>query len=178
MKQTSTGFGRNRGKSFSLSSLNVGFIRDFSRALHRSLILPMTILVTGSIILGVRGKTVGDFASAARVDSFNWTSLFSSVFDQSDHPQLRIYEDSRIVQPRGGNSTLEQHVLGDTRSDYTSWTLDLNVAKDFAGADGIVLSVNESQILNITYNTYDWSPFQLELEVTILGPVEGAIPIK
>jgi len=95
-----------------------------------------------------------------------------------DHPQLRIYEDSGIIQPRGGNSTLEQHVLGDTRSDYTSWTLDLNVAKDFAGADGIVLSVNESQILNITYNTYEWSPFQLELEVTILGPVECAITIK
>ena len=95
-----------------------------------------------------------------------------------DHPQLRIYEETGVIKPRGGNSTLQQHVLGDTRSNYTSWTLDPAVARDFAGPDGVVLTINESQLTNILQNSYEWSPFQLEWEVSILGPVFGALPLK
>ena len=93
----------------------------------------------------------------------------------SDHPQLEIYKRTGIVQPWGGDATLEKHVnWNETRSNYTSWTTDPVVARRFAGPGGTVLTVNEADIPNRTYNSYLWSRFPGEREVTIEGPVHGA----
>ena len=82
-----------------------------------------------------------------------------------------------VAEPRGGNASLVEHVLGDTRSPFTSWTTDLEVAEKFATegytTSGVVLSksVPNSSIVPIPENLRD---FMDESEMPVNGPVAGA----
>jgi len=89
--------------------------------------------------------------------------------------QLDTYYKTGAVQPRGGEASLTQHVnAGRTQSPFTSWTLDPAEAWRWAGPRGTVLTVNEAEITNLTFDSYLWSDFPWEQEVTIKGPVYGA----
>ncbi len=79
------------------------------------------------------------------------------------------------VNPRNpnGTATPEQHNLGNTTdSPYTSWTRDPDVARRFAGPDGVVLRVPRGE--GSPYK-FEWSPdVYYEQEILIRGPVCGA----
>lgn len=76
--------------------------------------------------------------------------------------------------PRGGNASAYLHVNeGMTSSPYTSWTTDINVARRFAGTDGVVFSVNRSAIPNRTIDASTFSRLPNEREVLIEGTVYG-----
>lgn len=92
-----------------------------------------------------------------------------------DHPQLATYNETGVVRPWGGDATVIQHVNRDmTKSEFTSWSLDIAEARRFAGPDGTILTIDLSEIPNQRYYSYEWSWFPSELEVTIQGPVFGA----
>lgn len=80
------------------------------------------------------------------------------------------------VNPRNpnGTATPEQHNLGNTTdSPYTSWTRDPDIARRFAGPDGVVLRVPRGE--GSPYK-FEWSPdVYYEQEILIRGPVCGAL---
>jgi RHS repeat-associated protein len=81
------------------------------------------------------------------------------------------YDDARsgVARPRGGSSTPAQHNEGFTDSPYTSWTTDLDVARDFAGEDGVVLRIRRTgQNLVQSPDAYN------ESEILIQGIFRGA----
>jgi hypothetical protein len=84
--------------------------------------------------------------------------------------QLKDWQQTGTVSPRGGNATPQQHVAGDTSSNYTSWTLNPDTAKKFAGPNGTILTVNLQEVSNAVIPTYHWSIFN-ESEVLIQGTV-------
>ncbi len=92
-----------------------------------------------------------------------------------DHPG---YDDALKgrVNPRNpnGTATPEQHNLGNTTdSPYTSWIRDPDVARRFAGPDGVVLRVPRGE--GSPYK-FEWSPdVYYEQEILIRGPVCGAL---
>lgn len=92
-----------------------------------------------------------------------------------DHPG---YDDALQgkVNPRNpnGTATPEQHNLGNTTdSPYTSWTRDPDIARRFAGPDGVVLRVPRGE--GSPYK-FEWSPDVFyEQEILIRGPVCGAL---
>lgn len=79
------------------------------------------------------------------------------------------------VNPRSpnGTATPAQHNLGNTTdSPYTSWTRDPDVARRFAGNDGVVVRVPRGE--GSPYK-FEWSPdVYYEQEILIRGPVCGA----
>lgn len=82
------------------------------------------------------------------------------------------------VYPRDPASTVtgEEHNLGNTKSPFTSWTRDIDVAKRYAGEDGIILRTPAGKVPG---RSYEWSPDVFyESEILIRGPVEGAERIK
>jgi hypothetical protein len=91
----------------------------------------------------------------------------------NDHPQLDTYLKTGEVQPRGGAASDYEHVMGNTHSNYTSWTTKIEVAEGFAGPNGTILTVNTAEIPNATIPTYEWSPFD-EFEILIEGIIKGA----
>lgn len=92
-----------------------------------------------------------------------------------DHPG---YDDALKgrVNPRkpNGTATPEQHNLGNTTdSPFTSWTRDPDIARRFAGHDGVVLRVPRGE--GSPYK-FEWSPdVYYEQEILIRGPVCGAL---
>jgi hypothetical protein len=132
--------------------------------------------VIGGALAGV-GYGIGRLARPA-----NEICTIANITDNSvvyrglsaEHPQLKTYLETGVVQPRGGNASLYEHVMGNTASNFTSWTKDIKVAEEFAGKGGIILQVDVSQIPNRVFNSYEWSPFWWEMEVTIEGPFHGA----
>lgn len=93
-----------------------------------------------------------------------------------DHPQLKTYLETGEVVPRGGSASVYEHVMGNTQSNYTSWSTNIEVAKEFAGPNGTILTVNTADIPNTIIPTYEWSPFD-EFEILIEGIIKGAKPI-
>jgi hypothetical protein len=80
-----------------------------------------------------------------------------------------------IANPIGGDATALQHVLGNTASEFTSWTSDFGVAEGFAtqqSGSGVVLSNTFSRSLLIP------SPGNAlglgESEFLVPGPVTGS----
>ena len=60
-----------------------------------------------------------------------------------------------------------------TDSPYTSWTRDPDIARGFAGPDGVVLRVPRGE--GSPYK-FEWSPdVYYEQEILIRGPVCGAL---
>jgi hypothetical protein len=141
---------------------------------------------------GAAGGFFGGFAAAARSagaaarsttsmapieagateEAENSITLYRGV--DASHPG---YADALegTARPRGGSATPVDHVLGDTRSEFTSWTSDLDVAEGFAtrqSGSGVILSKTFSQGMLIP------SPGNLlgigESEFLVPGPVKGA----
>jgi hypothetical protein len=90
-----------------------------------------------------------------------------------DHPQLTTFQETGLINPWGGHSNPWLHTRGATRSNFTSWTKNFYVAKDFAGSDGVVVMINSMEALNTMYPMYLWSIYK-ELEVLLEGVVSGA----
>lgn len=94
------------------------------------------------------------------------TSLYRGV--ATHHPG---YEDAvqGVARPRGGPASALEHNLGDTRSEFTSWTTDPEVARGFAG-NGVVLRVPMSSVRGQVVRSPDYFG---ESEVLLRGPVHG-----
>jgi hypothetical protein len=76
------------------------------------------------------------------------------------------------IVPRGGNASPYLHVNeGITSSRYTSWTTDIDVAKEYAGNNGVIFSVNSSTIPNRTIDASTFSRLPHEKEVLIEGTI-------
>jgi len=108
---------------------------------------------------------------------YNGTPLYRGLDPANPYQrlQLEIYRKTGTIQPRGGNATLVEHVNeGNTASNYTSWSKSYAAAKIKAGKNGVVLPINTAEITNITFDSYLWSKFPFEMEITIEGPVPGA----
>jgi hypothetical protein len=73
-------------------------------------------------------------------------------------------------------ATAEEHNLGNTaESPFTSWTHNLDVAKRFAGDDGVVLGLPPGPPPAGAAWKFEWSPDTFfEQEILIRGPVSGA----
>jgi hypothetical protein len=87
-----------------------------------------------------------------------------------------------IAEPRWGVATPEQHVLGDTQSMFTSWTLDVNVAKNFATFDEDIFAPTAGVYLAKTFSNSDLvvpaKGFASESERLVYGPITGATVTK
>lgn len=79
------------------------------------------------------------------------------------------------ANPRGGSASPADHNDGDTRSEYTSWTLSYRIALEKAtdqelGGKGIILQKDFDAVRLIP------SPdAYLESEVFVWGPITGAL---
>ncbi len=96
------------------------------------------------------------------------TSLYRGV--ASDHPGYQNALQGKAA-PRGGPATVEEHNLGDTRSEFTSWTTDPEVAKGMSYPGGVVMRVPQSSVAGRLLQSPDLFD---ESEVLIRGPVTGA----
>lgn len=77
-----------------------------------------------------------------------------------------------VATPRGGAATAAQHNLGDTESEFTSWTTEIGIARRYARTNGIVLRVNLADFIG----RWEYSQDEFgEGEVLIRGPVHGAV---
>ncbi|QFV00187.1 hypothetical protein KDY119_03722 [Luteimicrobium xylanilyticum] len=75
-----------------------------------------------------------------------------------------------------GLASAEEHNLGNTAdSPFTSWTSDYNVARRFAGEDGVILRLPKGSPPAGAPWKFEWSPdVWMEREILIKGPVQGA----
>jgi hypothetical protein len=77
--------------------------------------------VIGGALAGV-GYGIGRLARPA-----NEIRTIANITDNSvvyrglsaEHPQLKTYLETGVVQPRGGNASLYEHVMGNTASNFT-----------------------------------------------------------
>ena len=89
----------------------------------------------------------------------------------SDHPG---YSDAveGVARPRGGPASAAEHNLGDTRSEFTSWTIDPEVAKGMTyPAGGVVMRIARSSVAGRLVQSPDLFD---ESETLIRGTVTGA----
>lgn len=112
------------------------------------------------------GSAQSGQASSVSVAAETETSLYRGV--ATHHPG---YEDAvqGVARPRGGPASALEHNLGDTRSEFTSWTTDPEVARGFAG-NGVVLRVPMSSVRGQVVRSPDYFG---ESEVLLRGPVHG-----
>jgi RHS repeat-associated protein len=108
-------------------------------------------------------KHADDLAFAEQVQSF----LYRGV--ATHHPG---YSDALqgVARPRGGPASALEHNMGDTRSEFTSWTTNLEVANGFAG-NAVVLRVPATSVQSQVVRSADNFG---EAEVLLRGPVRGA----
>ncbi|MCP4124643.1 MAG: hypothetical protein GY751_23110, partial [Bacteroidetes bacterium] len=136
----------------------------------------MAVGASGSVMMSGGGRLLRAVRSAGKglyKDIGGPKPLYRGL--AHDHPQLLTYNETGVIQPRGGNASVREHVnFGNTRSNVTSWTTRSSVAAKFAGPNGTVLMVDRSTIPNTTYDSWMWSKFPFEFEVSIQGPVHGA----
>jgi hypothetical protein len=83
-----------------------------------------------------------------------------------------FYSLQGVAKPRGGHNDPLKHQIGDTASEFTSWTTSHRQARQFAtqgGADGIVITTKIPKSRTTT------GPLNLgEDEVLVKGVVTGA----
>jgi len=77
-----------------------------------------------------------------------------------------------VARPRGGFSSALLHNLGDTRSPFTSWTTDADVARRFAGERGLLLRIPNGP--GGGYRMVPSPDLFGESEILIEGTVRGA----
>jgi RHS repeat-associated protein len=95
----------------------------------------------------------------------------------SDHLIEGTYEQAQLGNafPRGGHSDPIRHSQGDTRSIFTSWTTDPDIAADFATRRGRVHGVVLMATFPITRITQSGTEIaEREREFLVKGPVTGA----
>jgi RHS repeat-associated protein len=159
---------------FALIPQQVQVIKDLSngdvdRAIRHGVPLALIGLTAAA---GGGGGALADRAAVAAEGATEGGSVFRGV--ASDHPGFDEALNGNVT-PRSldGTATPEMHNLGITAdSPFTSWTRSLDVARRFAGEDGVVLRVPTGPSSGLKF---EWSPDQfLEQEVLIRGPVTGA----
>jgi RHS repeat-associated protein len=94
-------------------------------------------------------------------------------------PQYKKFLETGKLEPRGGTSTLLQHVNDNmTDSIYTSWTKSRNYANRIYDETKVILTVNTNDLKNVMHNSYKTiSDFPIEFEITIEGVIESGISI-
>jgi hypothetical protein len=82
-----------------------------------------------------------------------------------------------IANPRGGTATMLEHSLGNTASNFTSWTSDYDVALKYATNQGTASGV----VLTLTFAPGAAIPIAAsveaimgESEFLVAGPISGA----
>ncbi|PDP87835.1 hypothetical protein CQJ94_09945 [Glycomyces fuscus] len=111
------------------------------------------------------------------------TTVYRGVSEKSgqtgmDNP---AFDDAvnGVANPRGGSASPESHHLGNTNSDYTSWTTSSRVALTAATKDGGAGAVLRSTIpsgrFHVHSNDQPWIEFRGEHEVIIQGRMYGEV---
>lgn len=119
----------------------------------------------GALAEGTEAAEAAEAAEGAE-SAEEGTTLYRGV--NNEHPGFQDALEG-TANPRGGSADPLSHNLGDTRSEFTSWTTDRGVAKEFADEGGVILekSFKPSEMIR--------SPDRFgESEVLIKGPVTGA----
>ena len=80
-----------------------------------------------------------------------------------------------IVKPKGGTATQREHVLGNTASEFTSWSTSLEVAKNYSNG-GVILKSSKLSNLFKLRSTPGWG--YGDQEVLIKGLVNNAKVFK
>jgi hypothetical protein len=75
------------------------------------------------------------------------------------------------IIPRGGTASALAHAEGFTDSPFTSWTSDINVARRFAGPNGVIFKVEPLKLPNEIIFARPFSPKPYENEYLIRGPI-------
>lgn len=118
----------------------------------------------------------GPSSSRGPIDPTRERVLYRGM--QRGDPQLDTFMRTGVIEPRGGNATLQDHVIrGATDSEFTSWSLDPNIADFWTEPEGTIVQIRLSDVPNVKHWTFlaDWIGGRaFELEITIVGPVFGA----
>jgi RHS repeat-associated protein len=88
--------------------------------------------------------------------------------------QLEEFAESGVIRPNGGDATLDAHWLGDTDSNFTSWSRSESIASRFAGDHGTIVALDLNSLSNNHWARGEYDHFDFELEVTIEGLIRGA----
>jgi hypothetical protein len=72
--------------------------------------------------------------------------------------------------PRGGLAAAAEHNLGDTRSQFISWTTDPDAARGISSPRGVVMRIPQSSVAGRVVQSPDLFD---ELEILIRGPGTG-----
>ncbi|MDD7884635.1 DUF6443 domain-containing protein [Flavivirga sp. 57AJ16] len=96
--------------------------------------------VTGVVLTAVLTKKLG--SRSIKTSSSSSQKLYRGVNSESP-----AYNNATkgTAKPRGGDATAAEHNAGNTSSNYTSWTTNKEVAKNFAlrkNGNGVVLEAN------------------------------------
>jgi RHS repeat-associated protein len=128
-------------------------------------------IVVGAIFSGL-AATPGGLAEDAGKDV---VYLYRGV--RAGHPAFEAARAGRAVPGTiDGLVSAAEHNLGQVsaKSPYTSWTLDLSVARRYAGEDGLILRVPSGASPPGSTWHWEWSPdVFLESEVLLRGVREG-----
>jgi RHS repeat-associated protein len=126
-----------------------------------------TDLLTGGSVPAAGGR-LGDDAADATGGVYRGISPSHPAY--ADALQGNAYPRNPASQV-----TPEEHNLGNTDSPFTSWSHDPDIARRFAGDDGVVMRWPTGAPPEGAPWSYEWSPdVFMEKEVLIRGPVEGA----
>jgi RHS repeat-associated protein len=145
------------------------------------------LLIEIALTEAIGGGPEDPFADAAVLAEIEYaegaTALDSAVEDEmitlyrgvdAAHPGYANATNG-VALPRGGNASLLEHVLGNTESEYTSWSSDYEVAQKFGtreSGSGVVLTktVPRSTAIESPGNALGFG----ESEYLIPGPVSDA----
>ena len=136
--------------------------------------------IAGAVI-GAKGTTAATKAVSTAIKANKTVKVFRGV--NQSHPGFQNALDGKVI-PRGGKANPVQHNLGNTKSNFTSWTTDVRVAQNYAlrpRGSGVVLQknvptkrlVNSPSIKNVNLKQSPGTVVN-ESEVLIRGPVSGA----
>ena len=155
------------------SRWNSGDIREMGSVVGEGLITLLTAGVKYADNAGRLGKTGAFIQKITNLKRLRKVKNGSTVYRgvRSTHPGYKNATQG-IANPRRsifGHKNPALHNAGNTKSKFTSWTTDRNIAKRFSGNDGVILetTVPKSRLI------FTPDKFQ-EKERLILGPVRNA----
>ena len=135
--------------------------------------------ILGNIGRRLLGKFLARGATEAAEDGGNF--IYRTISKSDPHySQFENIGDSGFINPRGGHNDLTLHVQeGQTNSIFTSWSRSQGANWAQWGEPGsIQLRLDTVTMQNHALDVSRWSNFPWEREVTVIGPVKGAVRVR
>jgi RHS repeat-associated protein len=193
-----------RSAGISSSTDPMGWLKDFGKGFTKTetytgalnMIGPMigaavAGLMTDGILSGtgvaaeVKGAQSAVTTTTAETTATTTTTEETVTLHRGVNKSSPAFDDALQgnVKPRGGNATPAEHNVGNTKSNYTSWTTDVEVAKNYSlrpDGGGVVLQTNvpvSSTVPSPSLKSVNLkqSPGVVvnEREVLLKGPIKG-----